>query len=120
MGEGVRNLRQGLDSIEAPWQPHRVTSFDDYALKAATMHGEFVWHTHPSDEFFLVVDGELTIRLRTGDVVLGPWDVFVVPAGTEHCPSAPEPVRAVMVEVKGTVNTGDAGGERTTDVRELD
>jgi mannose-6-phosphate isomerase-like protein (cupin superfamily) len=116
----VRNLLRVLDGIAEPWQPHRVASFDSYDLKAVRLHGEFVWHTHEVDELFLVLDGELTIRLRDRDVVLAAMDVFVVPRGVEHCPSAPEPVRAVLIEVQGTVNTGDAGGERTAELRELD
>ncbi len=58
-------------------------------------------------------------QLRDRDVALGPQDVFVVPAGVEHCPRADEPVTALLIEPRGTVNTGDAGGERTTQVREL-
>ena len=84
------------------------------------LHGEFVWHRHPdTDEMFVVVSGSLTIRLRDGDVVLGPQDLYVVPRGVEHCPVADEPVSALLVELAGTTNTGDAGGERTAPVREL-
>ena len=39
----------------------------------AKVRGEFVWHSHPdTDDFFLVLDGRLTIQLRDGDVELGP------------------------------------------------
>jgi mannose-6-phosphate isomerase-like protein (cupin superfamily) len=61
----------------------------------------------------------LTLQLRDQDVVLGPNDVFVVPRGVEHCPLAALEASVIMIELKGTVNTGDAGGERTTQVREL-
>ncbi|GEC76751.1 hypothetical protein GCM10010213_29700 [Microbacterium maritypicum] len=52
-------------------------------------------------------------------MVLGPNDVFVVPKGVEHCPRADEEVQAILFEPKGTVNTGDAGGEMTSELREL-
>ena len=37
-----------------------------------------------------------------------------MPRGTEHCPLAlTDEVQVVLLEPKTTVNTGDAGGERT-------
>ncbi|MBO9554375.1 cupin domain-containing protein [Cellulomonas sp.] len=117
----VTNILAALGTITEPWQPHRLTSVNDYDVKVVKLHGEFVWHSHPdTDELFLVVAGSLTIQLRDGDVVLGPHDVYVVPRGVEHCPRADEEVWAVLVEPQGTVNTGDAGGERTAPLRELE
>jgi mannose-6-phosphate isomerase-like protein (cupin superfamily) len=120
MTDDVRNLHDALAAVSGPWQPHRLVSVNDYDVKVVKLLGEFVWHTHPdTDELFLVVSGELTIQLRDRDVVLGPNDVFVVPRGVEHCPKALEEVQAVLFEPKGTVNTGDAGGELTSELREL-
>jgi mannose-6-phosphate isomerase-like protein (cupin superfamily) len=120
MTRRVRNLEEALASISEHWQPHRLASINDYDVKVVKLQGEFVWHTHPdTDELFLVVRGELVIQLRDGDVQLGPGDVFVVPRGVEHCPKAEQEVSAVLIEPKGTVNTGDAGGELTAELREL-
>ncbi|MFD6055206.1 cupin domain-containing protein [Agromyces sp. NPDC060279] len=120
MNDDVRNVLTALAAVGEPWQPHRLTSVNDYDVKVVKLHGEFVWHSHPeTDELFLVVAGELTIQLRDRDVVLGPNDVFVVPKGVEHCPRADEEVHAILIEPKGTVNTGDAGGARTAEVREI-
>lgn len=120
MSDGVRNVQVALSTIADPWQPHRLTSVNDYDVKVVKLHGEFVWHTHPdTDELFMVVSGELTIQLRDRDVVLGPDDVFVVPKGVEHCPRATHEVHAILFEPRETVNTGDAGGEMTSPLREL-
>ena len=120
MSDGVRNLDKALAAITEHWQPHRLTSVNDYDVKVAKLQGEFVWHTHPdTDELFLVVAGELVIQLRDGDVTLGPGDTYVVPRGVEHCPKADQETSIVMVEPKGTVNTGDAGGALTSPLREL-
>lgn len=120
MDDVVRNIDDAFAGIGAPWQPHRLVSVNDYELKAVTLEGEFVWHAHPdTDELFVVLEGRLTIQLRDRDVVLGPNDVFVVPKGVEHCPVAEGTVKALLFEPAGTVNTGDAGGERTAHVREL-
>lgn len=121
MTDDVRNVRDSLASVAGPWQPHRLTSINDYDVKVVKMQGEFVWHTHPeTDEFFMVVSGQLTIQLRDRDVVLGPDDVFVVPRGVEHCPTATEETHAILIEPKGTLNTGDTGGVRTAELQELD
>ncbi len=69
--------------------------------------------TKKTDELFLVIDGELTIQLRDGDVTLRPGQLFVVPKGMEHCPIAAGVVQALLVEPVGVVNTGDAGGPLT-------
>jgi mannose-6-phosphate isomerase-like protein (cupin superfamily) len=120
MYHDVVNIQAALESITQPWQPHRLTSVNDSDVKVAKLLGEFVWHAHSdSDELFLVVSGSLTLQLRDRNVVLGPNDIFVVPRGVEHCPLAVEEAAVIMVELKGTVNTGDIGGERTSELREL-
>ncbi|WP_127476677.1 cupin domain-containing protein [Microbacterium sulfonylureivorans] len=121
MSDDIRNISAALARVPGPWQPHRLVSVNDYDVKVVKIQGEFVWHTHPdTDELFLVIEGELTIQLRDRDVVLGPNDVFVVPRGVEHCPKAVDEVHALLFEPKGTVNTGDAGGELTSALHELE
>lgn len=116
----VRNLTAALSTISEHWQPHRLASINDYDLKVVKLSGEFVWHSHPeTEELFLVLDGDLIIQLRDRDVVLGPNDVFVVPRGVEHCPKAVGEASVLLIEPKGTVNTGDAGGGMTANLREL-
>jgi len=120
MSSEVQNVLAALSTISDPWQPHRLTNINDYDVKVVKLHGEFVWHTHPdTDELFLVLSGELTIQLRDRDVVLGPQDIFVVPKGVEHCTKAVNEVQALLIEPQGTVNTGDAGGDMTSPLREL-
>ena len=116
------SIPAALAQIHEQWQPHRLISVNDQDVKIAKISGEFLWHAHPdSDELFFVISGELRIQLRTGDVVLRPLETFVVPRGVEHCPTTPNGVETVivMVEKQGTVNTGDAGGDRTSELRDL-
>jgi mannose-6-phosphate isomerase-like protein (cupin superfamily) len=108
------HLDDVLASFDELWEPRRIAAVNDHDVKIAKVQGEFIWHSHPnSDELFMVLDGELTIELRDGDVVLGPRDVYVVPKDIEHRPRADAETVIVMVELRGTVNTGDAGGDRT-------
>lgn len=96
------------------WAQRTIAGVNDYEVKIAKLKGEFVWHRHDdTDELFLVISGRLTIRLRSGDVVLGPGQLYVVPRGAEHCPYAEEETSVLLLEPAGTSNTGSAGGERT-------
>jgi mannose-6-phosphate isomerase-like protein (cupin superfamily) len=108
------DLAERLSQFSEHWSPKVVARLNDYEVKVVKVEGEFVWHTHEdTDELFLVIDGELTIQLREGDVVLRPGQLYVVPRGVEHRPSADGEVHAVLVEPTGVVNTGDAGGPMT-------
>lgn len=108
------NLAAKLASFDELWAQRTVADLNDYEVKLAKLHGEFVWHRHDdTDELFLVVSGRLTLQLRDGDVVLGPGELFVVPKGAEHCPRADEETAVLLLEPAGTPNTGSAPGSRT-------
>lgn len=114
------NLAQKLALLDGPYQPGIVGYLNDDKLAVVKVLGEFVWHRHEdTDDFFLVLSGRLTIQLRDHDVVLGPGEMFVVPRGVEHCPKADEETHVLLIEPRGTVNTGDAGGEMTEPEREI-
>ena len=68
-----------------------------------------MWHSHAdTDDFFLVLQGRITIQLRDGAVSLGPGELFVVPRGVEHRPVAEEEAHLLLIEAAGTPNTGNA------------
>ncbi|WP_340561812.1 cupin domain-containing protein [Streptomyces sp. GSL17-111] len=115
------NLAEQLARFGEHWSPKIVATLNDYDVRVVKVKGEFVWHTHEdTDELFLVLSGRLTIRLRDGDVVLRPGELYVVPRGVEHCPFAEEETAALLLEPSGTVNTGDAGGALTRAAETLD
>jgi len=114
------NLADKLALLDEPFKPGIVGYLNDNKLAVAKVKGEFVWHSHPeTDDFFLVLDGRLTIQLRDRDVELGAGELFVVPAGVEHRPRSDEGAEILLIEPRGTVNTGDAGGELTAEEREI-
>ena len=114
------NLAEKLALLEGPFQPGIVGYLNDYKLAVAKVQGEFVWHAHPeTDDFFLVLSGRLTIQLREGDIDLGHDELFVVPAGVEHCPRSDEGAEILLIEPRGTANSGDAGGDLTAPEQEL-
>ena len=113
--EAKVNLAAKFELLTEPYAPRIVGYLNDYKLQIVKVEGEFVWHKHDdTDDFFLVVQGRLTIQLRDGDVVLGPGELFVVPKGVEHCPKADEETLVLLIEPRGTLNTGDAESSSLT------
>ena len=114
------NLTAKLAAFDEHFSPKIVAEMNDYKVELVKAKGEFVWHTHPdTDDFFLVVAGQLTLQLRDRDIELGPGELFVVPRGVEHCPKADEEAHILLIEPKGTLNTGDAGGKLTAAEQQL-
>jgi mannose-6-phosphate isomerase-like protein (cupin superfamily) len=102
------NIASKLGLFSEHWSPKIVASFNGHDVMVVKLKGEFVWHSHAdTDDFFYVVKGNLMLRLRDGDVLLGPGDLYVVPKGVEHCPVAAEEVHLLLIEPAGTPNTGD-------------
>ena len=111
------NIAEKFSLFSEHWSPKQLAQVNDMAVKAAKLQGEFVWHKHEhEDELFLVVKGTLTLRLRDGEVVLGPGEMVVIPRGVEHLPVAEEEVHVLLFEPTSTLNTGDVRNERTVDV----
>ena len=111
------DLAAALATIDEAFQPRIVGYYNDSKLMVAKVRGEFVWHAHPdTDDFFLVVKGQLTIRLRDREIELGPGDLYVVPAGVEHCPASEEGAEILLIESDGTPNTGDSGVEAAPEI----
>lgn len=98
------------------WAPKVIAKMNDYHFKLARIKGDFIWHSHrETDEVFLVLDGNMRIDFRDGEVLLKKGEMFVVPKGVEHKPYAMRECQILIIEPIGTVNTGEAGGERTAE-----
>jgi mannose-6-phosphate isomerase-like protein (cupin superfamily) len=102
------NLAEKLAKFAEHWQPRTVARFNECDVMVVKVQGEFVWHKHDdTDDFFLVLKGEINVRLRDRVVVLGPGEIFVVPRGVEHQPYAEKEAHILLIEPTGTPNTGN-------------
>jgi mannose-6-phosphate isomerase-like protein (cupin superfamily) len=113
----VIDLAETFGRFTDAWKPKIVGDINDMHVKVVKLRGEFVWHHHDvEDELFLVVAGRLRMQLRDGDRDVGPGQFIIVPRGVEHCPKAlTDEVHVMLLEPKGTLNTGDIRNERTVD-----
>ncbi len=97
------------------WSPRVIAEMNDYQFKLVKIQGEFVWHNHQeTDEVFIVLEGEMKIDFKDGSVYLSESEMFVVPKGVEHKPSAKDECRILIIEPRGVVNTGETGGKFTS------
>jgi mannose-6-phosphate isomerase-like protein (cupin superfamily) len=133
------NLAQKLSLFSKHWSPKIIAELNGQHVKLVKFQGPFVWHSHEhEDELFYVVRGEFNmewrepirdtsrkskgslgrrpkggVQFRDRTVTLKAGDMLVVPRGVEHRPVAEHEVEVMLFEPAATVNTGNAGGERT-------
>ena len=108
------NLAEKFALFREYWSPKIVGELNGQQVKLAKFQGEFVWHHHENeDELFLVVRGSFRMEFRDRAVELNAGEFLIVPRGVEHRPVAESEVEVLLFEPTATVNTGNAGGERT-------
>jgi len=110
------NFDQKFKEIDDYWSPRIVAQMNNYEFKIAKIKGDFIWHTHrDTDETFIVLDGNMTIKFRDKEVFLQKGEMFVVPAGVEHKPEAKGECKILIVEPKGIRNTGEVKNHFTSE-----
>ena len=111
---GAINIREKLSKFSTYWDPKVVGEINGQEVKVVKLKGEFVWHDHKdADELFLVVKGRLIVHFRDKDVHADEGEIVIIPRGVEHKPEAPEEVHIVLIDPKGTVNTGNVESKHT-------
>lgn len=109
------NIIDKLNKFSDYWSPRIIAEMNDYQFKLAKVKGEFVWHSHKeTDETFIVLEGELTIKFRNKKVKLNEGELYIVPRGVEHKPYAKDECHIMLIEPKGIVNTGNTSSELTS------
>ena len=102
-------LFEKLSTFSEYWSPKFVSQFNGNDVVVMGIQCEFVWHSgDDTDGFFLVLDGIVMIETEQGSVTLKPGEPYVVPNGVQHRPAAKEKAHILLIEPKGTPNTGDA------------
>lgn len=119
----VIDLAQVFSTFDEAWQPRTIAAVNDYDVRVVRTVGEFTPHRHPeTDELFLVVSGELTIRVEASDgdskdIIVAAGQLFVVPRGVKHQPFSEVGAEVLLLEPRQTVNTGDSPSVTTDAIR---
>lgn len=113
---GKINIKQKLSLFSEHWSPKIISEINDYQIKLVKIKDTFVWHSHEdTDELFLVIEGKMKIEFKDSTIELSEGEMYVVPKGIEHKPSAEHECKILIVEPRDVVNTGAAEGELTAD-----
>lgn len=104
------NLADKLAQFDSHWVPHVVADYNDNDVMVVKFQGAFPYHLHETtDDFFLVLDGEMIMDLEGGDShTVKAGELFVVPKGVTHRPRADTECKVLLIEPKGEPNTGDS------------
>ncbi len=110
----VVNLEDKASQIKELHKYKLIAELNDYQFKLVKAKREFVWHSHEeTDEMFFVVEGKMQLALRDKIFDLKRGELIVVPKGIEHKPICNAECTVMLIEPKGTLNTGSAGGPLT-------
>lgn len=115
----IVNLAEKFIAIGEHWSPRIVGELNGQEVRLAKLKGEFIWHHHEhEDELFLVVRGQLVLRVREDDgkeesFTIKPGEFIIIPRGVEHLPVADDEVEVLLFEPASTLNTGQLRNERT-------
>tara|TARA_B100001250_G_scaffold273704_1_gene236382 strand:+ start:91 stop:459 length:369 start_codon:yes stop_codon:yes gene_type:complete len=102
------NIKQKFSKISNYWSPKILAEMNNHEIKLAKIKGDFIWHSHEeTDETFIVIEGEMEIEFHDRIIYLKEGDLFVVPKGVEHKPYAESECKIILLELKGTQNTGN-------------
>ena len=102
------NLDKKFKKFSDYWSPKVIGEMNNYQFKLAKVQGEFIWHQHlDTDETFFVIQGQLTIEFKDGSVNIEQGEMYVVPRGVEHKPTATKECHIMIIEPKGVTNTGN-------------
>ena len=113
------NLKDKYSKFNKHWSPRIIAEMNNYHFKLAKIKGEFVWHDHKNtDETFIVIEGNMTIKFRDNEVKLSKGEMYVVPKGVEHCPKAQPDTHFMMIEPSSTAHTGEIQSKRTVSAAE--
>lgn len=89
------------------WKPIDVAKINDWVLRAAAFKGEFHWHKHKDDEFFLIYKGNIIIDTENGSIKLREGEGTVIPKGVQHRPRAIKRAVVLLLEPEKVNTRGD-------------
>ena len=102
------NLAEKLATFDSHWDPHVVADYNNNDVMVVKFQGEFPFHLHEeTDDFFLVLDGQMVMDLQGASHPVHAGEIFVVPKGVIHRPRAEKECKVLLIEPKGEPNTGD-------------
>lgn len=106
------NLSEKLSQLNELWSPKVVGEIHDFQFKLVKIAGDFIWHNHQgADKVFIVLEGEMFMAFRDGQVKIAKGEMFIVPGGVDQKPFAEKECHIMLVEPKSIADTGGSDSE---------
>ena len=110
------NFQSRFALFSEHWSPKVIAEMNDYQFKLVKIKGQFTWHEHKdTDEVFIVIEGSMGIEFKDRTVELNRGEMIVVQKAEKHKPFANKECKVLIIEPRGVINTGNAGGNLTSD-----
>ena len=110
------NFQSKFKLFSEYWSPKVIAEMNNYQFKVVKIKGEFIWHKHKdTDEVFIVFEGYMGIEFKDRTITLNSGEMIVVQKGEKHKPFAKEECKVLIIEPQGVVNTGESGGDLTSE-----
>ncbi|MBM2576002.1 cupin domain-containing protein [Jannaschia sp. Os4] len=102
-------LSEKLALFDTHWDPKVVAGYNGDDVMVVKVLGKFPFHAHDdTDDLFLILEGEVVMDYEDGpSETLRAGDLCVVPRGRMHRPRAAREAKVLLIEPRGTPNTGD-------------
>jgi mannose-6-phosphate isomerase-like protein (cupin superfamily) len=83
--EEKQNIYELASHLEESFKRVMVGEVDNYVVFVVRIDGSYLFHQHPRDEMYLVLEGELAVDYDDGSsVVLKKGDCWTAQAGVKH------------------------------------
>ena len=102
------DIDQMIQDCTGKWFNQTLTQVNESVVRLGIVEGEYHWHKHNNDdEFFFVLQGQLSIELEDRTIELNPNQGVTITKGVMHRPRAPKKTVMLMVETNSIVPTGN-------------
>lgn len=100
--ERIINIKEAAKTIKEPFTRYVLADVDDYRAYLSRFEGDYIFHRHPQDELYLVLEGEITIDLPGGNsLTLKEGDIWVAKAHQIHRTRSEKGALVLMFKAKG-------------------
>ena len=80
-----QNVHEAATRLTQPFKHLIIGQVDDYCAYLTRIEGTYIFHHHPRDEMYLVLEGEIAVDYEDGtSVTVGEGESLVVEAGVKH------------------------------------
>jgi mannose-6-phosphate isomerase-like protein (cupin superfamily) len=97
--EDKQNVYELASHLDESFKRVMVGQVDNYVAFLVRIEGSYLFHQHPRDEMYLVLEGELWVEYGDGsNVVLKKGDCWTAEAGVRHRSGSEEGAVALIIK----------------------